>query len=107
MTWTCQNCRTVIDEAGFEVCWHCGSARGQSLQGKAVEAKSAALRCLRCKTVMSRVGAKEFHEGSRWGVLGNLGELFVNKQALDMYACQSCGKVEFFLPEIHDQHSAN
>jgi hypothetical protein len=49
---------------------------------------------------MAKVGSKEFHEGSRWGVIGNLGELFVNKEALDMYACPSCGKVEFFLPEL-------
>lgn len=100
MTWTCRNCRTEIDEVGFEVCWNCGCERGQASQPKAVVAKSAALRCLRCKTPMAKVGSKEFHEGSRWGVIGNLGELFVNKEALDMYACPSCGKVEFFLPEL-------
>ncbi|GLR71140.1 hypothetical protein GCM10007852_20480 [Agaribacter marinus] len=32
------------------------------------------------------IGTKNFHQGTQWGVLGNLGELFVNKENLDMYA---------------------
>ena len=96
MTWKCQNCSTEIEESGFEVCWNCGSEKGQS---KPPESSSQVLKCLRCNSVMLKLGSKEFHEGTRWGAIGNLGELFVVKQALDMFACQSCGKVEFFLPD--------
>jgi len=30
----------------------------------------------RCTTRLDYVGTKRFHEGTRWGVLGELGELF-------------------------------
>jgi hypothetical protein len=48
---------------------------------------------------MLAAGRKKFHEGTRaWPFLfGELGELFVNREAFDVYACQGCGKVEFFL----------
>jgi len=95
VTWKCQNCDTQIEESGFEVCWNCGCERGQN---QLPESKSKVLQCLRCESSMDKVGSKEFHEGTRWGALGNLGELLVDKQALDMFACRACGKVEFFLP---------
>ena len=59
---------------------------------------SQPLACLRCQTALSFLGNKQFHEGSRsWGFfLGNLGELFVNQETLDVYACPSCGHVELF-----------
>ncbi|USD36178.1 hypothetical protein [Ferrimonas sp. SCSIO 43195] len=95
MAWKCQNCSTEIDESSFEVCWNCGCERGQL---KPAESKAQALKCLRCESAMLMLGSKEFHEGTRWGALGNFAELLVDKQALDMFACESCGKVEFFLP---------
>ncbi|ABZ75218.1 conserved hypothetical protein [Shewanella halifaxensis HAW-EB4] len=99
MAWKCQNCSTEIEETSFEVCWNCGCERGQE---KLSESQSQVLECLRCESPMIKLGSKEFHEGTRWGALGNIGELFVDKQALDMYACESCGKVEFFLPGAGD-----
>ncbi len=95
MTWKCQNCSTEIEEYGFEECWNCGCEKGQALPP---ESQKQVFKCLRCQSTMLKLGAKEFHEGARWGTLGNLGELFVDKQVLDMFACKSCGKVEFFLP---------
>ncbi|MGE5393604.1 MAG: hypothetical protein ACM3P1_02615 [Candidatus Saccharibacteria bacterium] len=56
--------------------------------------------CLRCKTPMSFGGNMRFHEGTRIGALGNLFELFTNRESFDVYFCPKCGKVEFFLPEI-------
>ena len=41
-------------------------------------------------------GNRKFHEGARWGVLGDLGELFVNKEGYMVYVCPNCGKAEFF-----------
>jgi len=47
-------------------------------------------------------GIKRFHEGTRlWAFLfGDLGELFVNRESFEVYACPNCGKVEFFVKPI-------
>ena len=55
------------------------------------------LQCLRCATLLAFAGTREFHEGTRWGFLGDWWELFVNKEAFDVYYCPHCGKIEFFL----------
>ena len=56
--------------------------------------------CLRCKVVPMRFsGNYKFHEGTRFGAMGNLLELFVNKETFDLYVCPKCGKVEFFTPQ--------
>jgi hypothetical protein len=55
------------------------------------------LQCLRCGTLLAFAGTREFHEGTRWGFLGDWWELFVNKEAFDVYFCPRCGKIEFFL----------
>lgn len=59
--------------------------------------------CSRCETDLSYVGTKSFHEGKRWGVLGELGELFVNKQHFDVYVYNRCGKVELFIDGIGEE----
>ena len=46
---------------------------------------------------------KRFHEGTRWGALGDLGELFVNKESFDVYVCPHCGRVELFVDGIGEQ----
>jgi hypothetical protein len=56
--------------------------------------------CLRCGRGLDALGTKKFHEGARWGVLGDLGELLVNRQGFDIYSCSYCGHVEFFLSGI-------
>lgn len=96
MTWTCQHCNTLIDDNDFEVCWNCSCEKGQAAPHSP---SHQAIRCLRCDVTMKKLGSREFHQGSRFGVFGNLGELLVDKQALDMLACSNCGKVEFFLPD--------
>ncbi|WP_394200334.1 hypothetical protein [Shewanella waksmanii] len=96
MAWICQHCHTKIEENSFEVCWNCGCEQGQTAP---IDAAPTKLNCLRCDIPLTQLGEKSFHEGARWGALGNLAELFVDKQPLDMYACNRCGKVEFFLPK--------
>lgn len=59
-----------------------------------------ALKCLRCGNDLRYVGKKRFHEGVNWAILGELGEMFVNKQHLDMYVCLNCGHVKFFADDI-------
>ena len=56
--------------------------------------------CSSCKVSLAYAGTKKFHEGTRWGLLGDLGELFVNKETYDVYFCPKCGKVEFFVDGI-------
>lgn len=56
--------------------------------------------CALCRVPLQYAGTKRFHEGTRWGVLGELGELFVNKEKFDVYFCPRCGKVEFFVDGI-------
>ncbi len=37
------------------------------------------LQCLRCGTLLAFVGTREFHEGIRWGFLGNEHHSFVGQ----------------------------
>ena len=45
------------------------------------------MQCPRCETALQYVGTKKFHEGTRalsfW--LGDLGELFTNREHFDVY----------------------
>ncbi len=98
---TCPNCNEEVEDS-FELCWNCNYSFSEN---KVVEIEYASevntlkLKCLRCHTAMQFVGNSRFHEGTQFGVLGNLFELFENRQSFDLYACPSCGKVEFFMPQ--------
>jgi hypothetical protein len=59
--------------------------------------------CSRCEIPLEYVGTRDFHEGTRWGVLGELGELFVNKQRFDVFVCPRCGRVELFIDGIGEE----
>jgi hypothetical protein len=61
------------------------------------------LSCARCSKALEYVGMKRFHEGTRWGVLGELGELFVNKERFDVYVCPRCGQVQLFIDGIGEE----
>ena len=62
------------------------------------DGRGLSIDCLRCQVKMAYSGKYEFHEGMNTGVLGNLLELFQNREAFDLYVCPKCGKVEFFVP---------
>jgi hypothetical protein len=59
--------------------------------------------CSRCDTRLEFVGTKKFHEGTRWGVLGELAELFTNREHFDVYVCPRCGRVELFIDGIGEE----
>ena len=67
--------------------------------------RGGSLSCLRCGSKLKYYGVRHFHEGkghpSFW--LGDWGELAVNRVVLDAYACQVCGKVEFFVDGIGER----
>ena len=59
--------------------------------------------CARCEKQLDFVGTKRLHEGTNWGVLGELGELFVKRERFDVYVCPRCGRVEFFVDGIGEE----
>jgi predicted RNA-binding Zn-ribbon protein involved in translation (DUF1610 family) len=61
--------------------------------------------CARCNRELQYAGTKRFHEGSRgWGFfLGDMGELFTNRESFDVYVCPRCGRVELFLDGIGEE----
>jgi uncharacterized protein YbaR (Trm112 family) len=63
------------------------------------------MECPRCPTSLQYVGTKKFHEGTRgWGFfLGNVGELFTNREHFDIYICPRCGRVEFFVDGVGEE----
>jgi hypothetical protein len=62
------------------------------------------LRCLRCQTPLEHLGTKRFHEGTNWGFLGELGEIFVKREQFDVYMCPRCGHVELFVDGVGEEH---
>jgi len=58
------------------------------------------IKCKRCDIDLKFQATKKFHEGTNWGLLGELGELFVNEEEYDVYLCPSCGSIEFFLDKV-------
>lgn len=61
------------------------------------------INCLRCHQPLKYVGAREFHEGPGGGLFSDLMELFMNKERFDVYVCQRCGQVEFFVDGIGER----
>ena len=56
--------------------------------------------CLRCKIHMKYNGEFKFHEGFSAGMFGDIFEAVQNKQPFDIYYCDNCSKVEFFVPRF-------
>jgi hypothetical protein len=65
------------------------------------------VKCVRCNVPLVFQGMKEFHEGRRWGALGDLGELFVEKFEGAIYECPKCGAIELFDPEVGVEERAD
>lgn len=61
--------------------------------------------CTRCETPLTYVGTKKLHEGTRaWGaLLGDIGELFTNRERFDVYMCPRCGRVEWFVDGVGEE----
>lgn len=95
----CPKCNAEVEDA-FEICWNCNYSFTEqqvvTFKDDLPEAKD--LDCLRCHIAMIYSGRYRFHEGAKAGALGNLFELFVNRESFDLYLCPKCGKVEFFSP---------
>lgn len=95
----CPKCHEEVENS-FEICWNCNYSFPD---GKVIEIPSETtgtrqIDCLRCQVPMHYSGEYRFHEGGHIGALGNLFELFENRESFDLYICPKCGKVEFFAP---------
>lgn len=115
--WRCGKCGETV-ESSFDVCWNCGTSKDgvedpafvrRAMQRGPVAAEKTALEakpiaCLRCNADLEHLGTKHFHEGRNWGVLGELGELFVKRDRFDVFACPRCGRVEFFIDGVGEEH---
>jgi hypothetical protein len=60
------------------------------------------LPCVRCQTALTFVAERDFREGTGGWVLalGQLGAFFEDSTRLELWACESCGHVEFFVPGV-------
>ena len=108
--WNCGKCGEEVEDT-LDLCWNCQASRsGRASLGSTAERivdhaatvanrKFKPMNCLRCNQRIEYIGAKEFHEGANWGVLGDLAEVFVGHETLEMYHCPQCGHVEFFVFE--------
>ena len=68
------------------------------------DTRSNPMICPRCEVSLKYIGTRQFHEGTRWGILGDLGEIFVNREKFDVYVCPACGRVEFFVEGVGEEH---
>lgn len=94
----CPQCSAELKE-DFEVCWKCNfepSNKEQAIATNLSDLESNSCDCPRCSQPMTFADTIKIHEGTNWGILGNLGHLFTNHVALRMFVCEKCRKVEFF-----------
>lgn len=56
--------------------------------------------CVRCHVELQFLGTKSFHEGTHWGVLGEIGHLFEKSESFDVYVCPRCGHVDLFVSGV-------
>jgi hypothetical protein len=104
MPWTCQHCHAEVNDE-LTLCWQCGTgmqgepppAGWRSERLGLVDGSERTLLCLRCEQPMSFAGLKQFQSGS-YAKEVVLGEFFMHRERMDMYRCDSCGKLEFFAP---------
>ncbi|MDR2955709.1 MAG: hypothetical protein LBV43_11570 [Prevotella sp.] len=97
----CPKCNAEVED-GFEICWNCNYSftENRVIEFQDIYENGKDINCLRCDVRLVYSGNYKFHEGSRIGVLGNLLEVFVNRESFDLYICPKCGKVEFYAPTI-------
>ncbi|MBK6564731.1 MAG: hypothetical protein IPL63_16580 [Saprospiraceae bacterium] len=96
---TCPTCKSEVEDT-FGKFLNCqfSFVDGVKLYPENQTVSNGSKLCLRFDVPMEFQGNFRFHEGSKIGVLGNLFELFTNRESFDLYNCPNCGKVDFFLP---------
>ena len=86
-----------------------GNASLQDASGKEPVAELnkllIAMYCPRCKAKLDYVGTRRLNEEKTLGVLGELGQMYKDgaHEFLDVYTCNHCGHVEFFVDGVGDE----
>jgi len=95
----CPNCNAELED-NFNLCWNCNYSLTEDrvIDESELDVGTRSVNCLRCDVRMKYSGVYKFHEGARTGALGNIFEIFVNREQFELYICPKCGKVEFFSP---------
>ena len=106
--WNCAACGEEVDDQ-FDACWSCEATRSgrkpthladtgdeDNRLKSLVNKKHKPMGCLRCSRILGYAGTRKFHQGPNFGVLGDLGELLVGQESVEMYVCRGCGHIEFF-----------
>ena len=96
----CPNCKVEMED-NFDVCWQCNFSISENkvIEFEDTIVNTKKINCLRCDVPMILSGNYKFHEGTKFGLFGNLLEAFVNRESFELYICPECGKVEFFSPQ--------
>ena len=102
--WQCPQCGER-HEAEFSECWKCSYVRGSGGDESLREDPSDPMLCPTCKLGLDFIGTKRFHEGSRAApfILGEVGELLVNRESFDVYMCSRCGRIELFMDGVGEE----
>lgn len=63
---------------------------------------SGEAKCSNCQTPMALVGEEDLRVGGTTGfggmLLGNFNQMSEHILSLEMYRCETCGKVDFYMP---------
>jgi len=98
----CPKCNSELEDS-FEICWNCNYSLADNkvveFEETADNTKTKNINCIRCDVPLVYTGNFKFHEGTRFGIFGNIFEAFTNRESFDLYACPTCRKVEFYFPE--------
>ncbi|WP_193210955.1 hypothetical protein [Luteolibacter marinus] len=102
--WECDYCQAVVEDDDWSDCWSCARTRGPG-DGRASQEiremhalRESLKRCMRCTGTMKFHGFRELHHGYAQSLFSEHNGY--EKERLVLYACDRCGKVEFFLPEV-------
>ncbi len=100
--WQCPRCRERHGPE-FAECWKCAYRRGsggdETLTAPGMDDP---MTCPTCRLTLDFIGTKRFHEGSQAApfLLGEIGELLVNKESFDVYVCSRCGRIQMFMDGV-------
>ena len=86
----CPKCNSEVED-NFDLCWNCNFSFSENKvvefedadNNEKIKVKVKDIDCLRCKVPMVFSGNFKFHEGTRFGIFGNLFEALTNRESFD------------------------
>jgi hypothetical protein len=101
--WNCGTSLAGVEDRSFQPVTATDSLSRDAAPGGTAHPAVNPIACSRCDLALTYVGRKRFHEGTNWGVLGEIGEFFVKREHFDVYVCPRCGRVELFVDGIGEE----